>query len=246
MFAPRRSTAPGDADGATLTDGIKVSRLAKKQDSDLDVEKSGVEKLMAVFKQGLFGVLFVMAKDASVHHSWHYVLVFFHFLQVRGPAGRRITLLPLPRLSAVTQPSLCVQLMSFPLSASNDLPWQHQPILRWLCQFLTSLSLTKRVLGNRTLSTVACFCGLGWICGLLACAFWVGRAFIRENFVVLWPIKVCGRGSGAGGRGGGQGDLGGYDFTTTFPCSGVAHGGHPLHHPHVHSPRRRCHASVCV
>jgi hypothetical protein len=84
-----------------------------------------------------------------------------------------------------------VQLMSFPLSASDKLPWANQPILHGLCGFLASLSLTKRILHDPVLSTVACFSAIVWVCGLLACAIWVGRAFIRENFVVLWPIKVC-------------------------------------------------------
>ncbi len=50
--------------------------------------------------------------------------------------------------------------------------------------------MTKRILYNPVLSTVACFGALAWMCGLLACAIWVGRAFIQENFVILWPIKV--------------------------------------------------------
>ena len=83
------------------------------------------------------------------------------------------------------------QLLSFPLSASGKLPWADQPILHALCNFLASLSCIKRLLHDPVFSTVACFSAIVWVCGLLACAIWVGRAFVRESLVVLWPIKVC-------------------------------------------------------
>ena len=62
----------------------------------------------------------------------------------------------------------------------------------WLSEFLDSTSLSHHIMNNDVARTIACFLACSWICGLLACTLWVGRAFIRENFVVLWPITVRG------------------------------------------------------
>jgi hypothetical protein len=65
-----------------LSHGMKLSHVSKKADLGLAEEKVGIEKRIEVLKQGLFGVLFVMSKDSTMHHGWHMVLVFFHFFQV--------------------------------------------------------------------------------------------------------------------------------------------------------------------
>lgn len=88
----RALDAPSAGPGAggtpsLLSDGLKLSKLARKAEGAPEEELGGLEKRLATLKQGLFGVLFVMARDASAHHLWHLVLVFFHFSQVTHRGG---------------------------------------------------------------------------------------------------------------------------------------------------------------
>ena len=64
--------------------GMTLSSVSKKTDLGLAEEKVGIEKRIEALKQGpgLFGVLFVISKDSTMHHGWRTMLVFFHFLQV--------------------------------------------------------------------------------------------------------------------------------------------------------------------
>lgn len=97
MFVASRrgaSAGPGEdsSDGKLLSDGMKLSRMSKKQDVGVEGEKTSLENAVDTLKQGLFGVLFVMAKDAHIHPAWHFILVFFHFLQVRKALTRPLAI----------------------------------------------------------------------------------------------------------------------------------------------------------
>lgn len=49
-------------------------------------DESRLDRALRAFRSGLFGVLFVMAKDVSVNRMWALLTMFVDWLQVRTPA----------------------------------------------------------------------------------------------------------------------------------------------------------------
>ena len=88
MFAPHhRPAADGGPPSGPLTDGMKLPRHPKKPDGDTDEEAPSLVRWLRVVKQGLFGVLFVMAKSSASPPLWQFFVVVAHFNQVRGRGG---------------------------------------------------------------------------------------------------------------------------------------------------------------
>ncbi|KAA0152619.1 hypothetical protein FNF29_03846 [Cafeteria roenbergensis] len=124
---------------------------------------SRMDKAFQTFKTGLFGVLFVMAKDASMQRLFAIFMMVLDFLQM----------------------------MSFPLSQSPTLPWQHSSVLSEFSSALSVLSVGRAIsLMGAGVTLGSFYIALFWIFGLLGCAVWVGYSFARESFRVVWPIKL--------------------------------------------------------
>ncbi|KAA0165235.1 hypothetical protein FNF28_03516 [Cafeteria roenbergensis] len=122
-----------------------------------------MDKAFQTFKTGLFGVLFVMAKDASMQRLFAIFMMVLDFLQM----------------------------MSFPLSQSPTLPWQHSSVLSEFSSALSVLSVGRAIsLMGAGVTLGSFYIALFWIFGLLGCAVWVGYSFARESFRVVWPIKL--------------------------------------------------------
>lgn len=83
------------------------------------------------------------------------------------------------------------QLLSFPLSSSNQFPWHKSEIISLLSVVLGGFSMSFiRALANPALKLTLYFVAVVWVCSVLTCAVWVGMAFLKENFGIIWPVKV--------------------------------------------------------
>ena len=67
-------------------DGLNLGQASKSTADDL----TSLEKLFQTWKQGLFGVLFVMSNDASESKYMAWFIVLFHQLQVRAEGDARL------------------------------------------------------------------------------------------------------------------------------------------------------------
>ena len=89
------------------------------------------------------------------------------------------------------EPPRSTQMMSFPLSQSPTLPWQHSSVLSEFSSALSVLSVGRAIsLMGAGVTLGSFYIALFWIFGLLGCAVWVGYSFARESFRVVWPIKL--------------------------------------------------------
>lgn len=124
-------------------------------------EPNAIEQFMASFKSGIFGVLFVMSKDASSSRVFTLCMMCFDF----------------------------VQMMGFPLNNSKNLPWHTSSSLDELINALALLDFNVMA-SSLSISGMLFYVSLVWVLGLLACAIWVGYSFAQENFAALWPLKL--------------------------------------------------------
>jgi hypothetical protein len=83
-------------------------------------------------------------------------------------------------------------MLQFPLTSSQYLRLDSLLVTGYFQKFLFSLTLTSvSFLAMTPRVKLIFFCGASvWVYSVLLCAFWVARAFLRQDFSVMWPIKV--------------------------------------------------------
>ena len=208
--APARIVAADLVVGGGPIDDFQAKPPLNAPDRKPDDELDSLQRAIQNWKQGVFGVLFVMANDAPESQLRAWVIIIVHQLQAShhsldAAAAAATGCLLYHYLSAGDKPrcgcspSHVHQVLDFPLSLLDKLPWSKSSVMTPVSELLDSMSFSKLVLRTEEMRLVAVVLSLLWMFGLLACAFWVGFSFIRESFKLLWPVTV-GYSTGAASR----------------------------------------------